>query len=57
MVTIDNINYLTLKESAKLLGVTRVTIHRWVESGKLKTVKISPRKIFLKENDLKEIFK
>lgn len=57
MLTIDHINYLTYKESAQLLGVTIMTIRRWVKAGKLIPLKMSPRKIFIKESNLKEVLK
>ena len=57
MLKIDNTTYLTIDESAILLGVVRLTIHRWIKSGKIKPVKLSPRKTLIKESDLKEMFK
>jgi excisionase family DNA binding protein len=57
MITIDNENYLTLKESTRFLDISLMTLHRWVKSGKLKTYKISERKILIKENDLKWLVK
>jgi excisionase family DNA binding protein len=57
MITLDTSNYLTLKESAKFLGVSLMTIRRWVDDKKLKVFKLSPRKLFIKESDLKEILK
>jgi excisionase family DNA binding protein len=57
MITINNENYLSFKESATLLGISLMTIRRWIEEGKLKPYKISARKIFLKESDIKEMFK
>jgi len=57
MITLNNENYLTYKETAETLKVSILTIRRWVDSGKLKIYKLSPRKIFIKEIDIKEILK
>jgi excisionase family DNA binding protein len=57
MLKIDNIIYLTVGESADLLDVTRLTISRWIISGKIKPVRLSPRKTLIKESDLKELLK
>ena len=57
MITLNDTNYLSVKESAKLLNVSIMTIRRWMESGKLKPYKISERKIFIRESEIKEMFK
>jgi len=33
-------NLKTIKETAKYFNVTEMTIRRWIESGKLKSIKI-----------------
>lgn len=33
-------SYFSLKEAAELLGVSRITVFRWVKSGKLKATKV-----------------
>jgi len=57
MITLNNENYLTRSESAKILGISLMTLHRWVKDGKIKTYKMSSRKIFIKESELKEVIK
>jgi len=56
MITINQENYLSFKEASALLGVSIMTIRRWIEDGKLKAHKISTRKIFVKESQIKEMF-
>ena len=31
-------NYLNLTESAKMLGISYMTMHRWIKKGKLKPI-------------------
>jgi excisionase family DNA binding protein len=48
--------YFTLEEVAKKLKVSRRTVNRWVENGKMKAVKFSPGPghIRITETDLKD---
>lgn len=57
MITLNNENYLNKKESCKLLQISLMTLNRWIKSGKLTTYKMSPRKIFLKEEDVNGVIK
>ena len=36
----NKLNLYSAKEVAEMLGVTRVTVYRWIKEGKLKSVKI-----------------
>ena len=39
----NNLHYtdlLSVVEAAELMGVTRVTVHRWIEKGKLTAIRI-----------------
>lgn len=47
---------MTLKEVAKELRVTTRTIHNYINSGKLKTIKIG-KKVLIKESELKNLIK
>jgi excisionase family DNA binding protein len=57
MITINESNYLTIKESAKLLGVSIMTIRRWIDDKKIKVFKLSPRKLFINKSELEGILK
>jgi excisionase family DNA binding protein len=48
--------YATKAEAARLLGVNRLTIYRWVKSGKLKAERIG-REVLIRRSDLSRISK
>lgn len=52
MIIINNEKYLTKRESCEFLQISLMTLNRWIKDGKLKTYKMSSRKIFLKEINL-----
>ncbi len=43
--------YATKAEAARLLGVDRLTIYRWIKSGKLKAERIG-REVLIRRSDL-----
>ena len=45
-------NLLTLDEVAKRLGISRVTLWRWVKDGKLSAVKLSQRTVYVRREEL-----
>jgi excisionase family DNA binding protein len=48
--------YLTVGEAAKLIGVTKNTIKKWGDEGKVKMYTFPPNKYRLfKEEDIKEL--
>ncbi len=47
--------YLSLRDTAKLLAIGKSTIHRYCTSGKLKCIKMN-RKIFIRRSDIEELF-
>lgn len=57
MLTLNNENYLTRLEAAKILGISMMTMHRWIKKGKIEIYKMSERKTFIKESKLKDIIK
>jgi len=48
---------ITAKEAAKRLGVDRITIYRWLKSGKLKSYRLAGWSFRIKEKDLEEFIK
>jgi excisionase family DNA binding protein len=57
MITLDNKTYLTPKEGAALLNISMPTIWRWIESGKIKKLSLSPKKIYLDRAELEGMLK
>jgi excisionase family DNA binding protein len=48
--------WLTLADAAALLGVSRVTLYRWVKKGLLRTFRLGPRKIRVRQEDVDALF-
>jgi len=46
-------NLLTPDQVSKKLKVSVFTVYRWIKSGKLKAIKITPRVFRIDEKDLK----
>lgn len=57
MITINNKTYLTPQEGAALLNISMSTIWRWIKSGKIKKLSLSPKKIYLDKAELEGMFK
>jgi len=57
VIEINGERYYTRKETAKLLNVSLPTLTRWKRKGILVPVKISPRKVFYREEDIKKLLR
>lgn len=53
---LDN-EYVTPFEAAQLLGISKVTLHRWVKRGMLPAYAFGPRRILIKRSDLAHVVK
>ena len=49
-------NYVTKAQAAAMLNVNRLTIWRWVKTGKLKAEKVG-RELLIKRDDLSQLTK
>ena len=49
--------YVTTSEAASILGINRVTLHRWVKQGALRAYSLGPRKVLFKRADLIQLLK
>ena len=56
MIRIANIDFLTVQETAKALGVTPQTVRAYIKQGRIKSQRIG-RPILITENNLKEFLK
>ena len=45
-------NVLSIKQTCAILGVSRSTAHRLVRDGKLTTIRLSARRVGIRESDL-----
>jgi excisionase family DNA binding protein len=50
-------DYVTTSEAANILGINRVTLHRWVKQGTLRAYSLGPRRVLFKRSDLSELLK
>ena len=49
-VTIETDSLMTIKAAAKLAGVTRVTIYRWIDAGRIMTVSFGNIKYVVRDD-------
>lgn len=49
--------FYTVPQAAELLGVSPVTVWRWIEQDKLPAYRVGPRNIRLKKEDLERMIK
>lgn len=49
--------YYTVSEAAALLNISRATIWRWIEAGKLPAYRLGPKNIRIKKEDLKAVIR
>jgi excisionase family DNA binding protein len=47
-----SMNVLSIKQTCAILGVSRSTAHRLVRDGKLTTIRLSARRVGIRESDL-----
>jgi len=48
---INGTKYLTIQQTADLVGKSHITIRAWIKKGIVKVTQFSPRKIFIREED------
>jgi excisionase family DNA binding protein len=46
------IDLVPLKQVRETLGVTRMTLYRWVKEGKLSVVRLSRQKVYVRREEL-----
>ena len=54
MIT-NEAEFLTVREAADLLRVSRPTIWRWIDAGRLPAVRLGPRSIRVRRADLRRL--
>src|SRR4051794_26481964 len=53
--TADGSVFYSVAESARLLGVSRSTVWRWIEAGELPASRVGPKNIRIRRQDLQDI--
>ncbi len=46
---------LSVPEAARLLGISRTTVSRWIGAGKLPAYRVGPKNIRIKKEDLEKV--
>ncbi|MGD0662104.1 MAG: helix-turn-helix domain-containing protein [Syntrophorhabdales bacterium] len=50
-------NLLTLKQVSERLGVSKVTLWRWIKDGKLSSVRLSQRTVYIRKEEVDRFLK
>lgn len=56
VIEFNNLKFYDLKETIKILNVSRITIYRYISNGKIKAQKIGGR-LYVPEESIKELLK
>jgi len=56
-IMIENLKLYTVEETAKILKVSVRQVWRYVESGKLKVITLSPKTLRFSEENIKEFLR
>jgi excisionase family DNA binding protein len=57
MDMVDERDLLTIQEAAKLIRVSRATLFKLVKDGRLQVVRITPRKVLVRREELDRFLK
>jgi len=55
MAVVDE-KYITVAEAAQLLKVSRSTLWRWIDQGKLPAYRFGQRRVLIRQDDLERLF-
>jgi excisionase family DNA binding protein len=55
--SMDEMGLIPLKEVPELLKVSKVTLWKWIKQGKVSTVRLSARKIYVRREELERFVK
>lgn len=53
----DDINLVPLAEVREKLRISKATLWRWIKDNKLRTVKLSERKIYVEKEELERFIR
>lgn len=52
-----DINLIPLKQAQEILKVSNVTLWKWVKAGKISVVKLSPKKVYIRREELERFIR
>ncbi len=47
-----DIDLIPLKQAQEILKISNVTLWKWVKAGKISVVKLSPKKVYIRREEL-----
>ena len=53
----EETDLIPLKDVPKFLKVSKVTLWKWIKDGKVATVRLSPRKIYIRKEELERFIR
>lgn len=54
-MAVERTDYVTVPEGAALLGVSRSTLRRWIDQGRLPARRFGRRRVLIKRHDLAQL--
>jgi excisionase family DNA binding protein len=51
------IDLIPLKQAQEILKVSNVTLWKWVKAGKISVVKLSPKKVYIRREELERFIR
>ncbi|OPY61016.1 MAG: Helix-turn-helix domain protein [Syntrophorhabdaceae bacterium PtaU1.Bin034] len=52
-----DIDLIPLKQAQEILKVSNVTLWKWVKAGKISVVKLSPKKVYIRREELERFIR
>ncbi len=51
------IDLIPIKDVPDILKISRMTLHRWIKEGKISVVKLSPKKVYIRREELERFIR
>jgi excisionase family DNA binding protein len=52
-----DIDLIPLKQAQEILKISNVTLWKWVKAGKISVVKLSPKKVYIRREELERFIR
>jgi excisionase family DNA binding protein len=52
-----DIDLIPLKQAQEILKVSNVTLWKWVKAGKISVVRLSPKKVYIRREELERFIR